>query len=180
MKREGAENVAIDRISELERELADVSGKLEQAQKEISRLSAVDHQLELAQEGLMVRSRLEALESMFCENHGETTLSDANVNDPCPLCKSESELAALRLRLEQVKKLQELTLQNEIRWMQKAEASESRQRVLEQALREIADKDPNDPDVESWKWLARKFKELAESALAQGEPARTPGETKEG
>lgn len=37
---------------------------------------------------------------------------------------------------------------------------------LEKALREIADADPDAPEVESWKWLARKFMESARSALA--------------
>lgn len=39
--------------------------------------------------------------SMFCEAHADTTLADANVSDPCPLCAADEEIASLREQLEQ-------------------------------------------------------------------------------
>jgi hypothetical protein len=39
---------------------------------------------------------------------------------------------------------------------------------LVEALRGIADADPDAPEVESWKWLARKFMNEARAALALG------------
>lgn len=41
--------------------------------------------------------------NMFCEAHADTTLGDANVSDPCPLCAADKELEALREQLEQAK-----------------------------------------------------------------------------
>lgn len=38
---------------------------------------------------------------------------------------------------------------------------------LKTAMRKIKDKNPDDPDVESWKWLARWMKDVAATALEE-------------
>jgi len=160
--------MAIDRISELERELADVSGKLEQARKYIDSLPANWHE-------------------------------DSSLETWFPF--TAQELAALRLRLEEAERERaeweavaksthdEMQKERECRVANQdaVRASESRQRVLEQALRWALDHLKKFVTITQdgsayirgtgteLAGFAAKFHEY-ESALAQGEPARTPAQ----
>lgn len=44
-------------------------------------------------------------------------------------------------------------------------------KTLAEGLRRIANADPNAPEVESWKWLARKFMDEASALLQRAEEA---------
>jgi len=142
----------VDRISELERELADVSGKLEQAQKDKTRdLKAVGsaaYQVLGCLFGIKGPARIMEWFHALWES-GE--IPDAKLFPITPEERAKYE------------------------WR---DSAESRQRVLEQALREIIEtctaslQKGKDFEQQWWERM-QSSRKLAESALAQGEPART-------
>jgi len=156
----------VDRISELERELADVSGKLERLctkfmpkDEPVNKLIHSIVQLMGSEDGMRVLRAKLYTEKLLEEAQKKIewwTQTCAGWKADCDRAREERDGAYESLEALEKACNREL------------EASESRQRVLEQALRDILA-----ASVSSNPRMWPDAMKAARSALAQGEPART-------